>query len=264
MHILLNVGGKNITADKILIATGGRPSRGDIPGNEHAVVSDDAFYLKDLPKNVLVVGGGYIAVEFAGIFNGYGADTTLVYRGEKILRGFDIDVRLHLAAEMEKKGVKFIWDSVIDRIDKKGKDLEVYFSNGSMAHYDQVLCAIGRIPNTSDLGLEQVGVKMNDNGAIMVDDFYRTSVENIYALGDIIDRYQLTPVAIGEAMKLASESFQWNPRKDGLCGYSHGCFLRPTRWHGWANGGGCASEVWRYRSFSIDLSGAKRYADWFH
>ena len=89
--------------------------------NEHAVVSDDAFYLKDLPKNVLVVGGGYIAVEFAGIFNGYGADTTLVYRGEKILRGFDIDVRLHLAAEMEKKGVKFIWDSVIDRIDKKGK-----------------------------------------------------------------------------------------------------------------------------------------------
>ena len=209
----LNVGGKNITADKILIATGGRPSRGDIPGNEHAVVSDDAFYLKDLPKNVLVVGGGYIAVEFAGIFNGYGADTTLIYRGDKILRGFDIDVRLHLAAEMEKKGVKFIWDSVIDRIDKKGEDLEVYFSNGSMAHYDQVLCAIGRIPNTSDLGLEQVGVKMNDIGAIMVDDFYRTSVENIYALGDIIDRYQLTPVAIGEAMKLASNLFNGTREK---------------------------------------------------
>ncbi|MEC9207543.1 MAG: glutathione-disulfide reductase [Pseudomonadota bacterium] len=209
----LNVGGKNITADKILIATGGRPSRGDIPGNEHAVVSDDAFYLKDLPKNVLVVGGGYIAVEFAGIFNGYGADTTLVYRGDKILRGFDIDGRLHLAAEMEKKGVKFIWDSVIDRIDKQGKDLEVYFSNGSMAHYDQVLYAIGRIPNTSDLGLEQVGVKMNDIGAIMVDDFYRTSVENIYALGDIIDRYQLTPVAIGEAMKLASNLFNGTREK---------------------------------------------------
>lgn len=209
----LNVGGKNITADKILIATGGRPSRGDIPGNEHAVVSDDAFYLKDLPKNVLVVGGGYIAVEFAGIFNGYGANTTLIYRGDKILRGFDIDVRLHLAAEMEKKGVKFIWDSVIDRIDKQGKDLEVYFSDGSMAHYDQVLYAIGRIPNTSDLGLEQVGVKMSDNGAIMVDDFYRTSVENIYALGDIIDRYQLTPVAIGEAMKLASNLFNGTREK---------------------------------------------------
>ena len=209
----LNVGGKNITADKILIATGGRPSRGDIPGNEHAVVSDDAFYLKDLPKNVLVVGGGYIAVEFAGIFNGYGADTTLIYRGDKILRGFDIDVRLHLAAEMEKKGVKFIWDSVIDRIDKQGKDLDVYFSDGSMAHYDQVLYAIGRIPNTSDLGLEQVGVKMSDNGAIMVDDFYRTSVENIYALGDIIDRYQLTPVAIGEAMKLASNLFNGTREK---------------------------------------------------
>ncbi len=209
----LNVGGKNISADKILIATGGKPSRGDIPGNEHAVVSDDAFYLKDLPKKVLVVGGGYIAVEFAGIFNGYGADTTLIYRGDKILRGFDIDVRLHLAAEMEKKGVKFIWDSVIKRIDRQGKDLEVYFRDGSMAHYDQVLYAIGRIPNTSDLGLEQVGVKMNDNGAIMVDDFYRTSVENIFALGDIIDRYQLTPVAIGEAMKLASNLFNGTREK---------------------------------------------------
>ena len=209
----LNVGGKKITADKILLATGGRPSRGDVPGNEHTVVSDDAFYLQELPKNVLVVGGGYIAVEFAGIFNGYGADTTLIYRGDKILRGFDIDVRLHLAAEMEKKGIKFIWDSVIDRIDKQGKHLEVYFSDGSMAHYDQVLYAIGRIPNTSDLGLEQVGVKMNDNGAIMVDNFYQTSVENIYALGDIIDRYQLTPVAIGEAMKLASNLFNGTREK---------------------------------------------------
>ncbi|NBP71847.1 MAG: glutathione-disulfide reductase [Alphaproteobacteria bacterium] len=204
----LDVGGEKVTADKILIATGGKPSRDDAPGAEHAIVSDDAFYLEELPKRVLVAGGGYIAVEFAGIFNGYGADTTLIYRRDMILRGFDIDVRRHLAAEMENKGVKFMWNSVIERIDKVGGGLDVTFSDGSMAQYDQVLYAIGRVPNTSNMGLEEAGVEMTDNGAIVVDDYYRTSVENIYALGDIIDRYQLTPVAIGEAMKLASNLFK--------------------------------------------------------
>ena len=204
----LDVGGETVTADKILIATGGKPSRDDAPGTEHAIVSDDAFYLEELPKRVLVAGGGYIAVEFAGIFNGYGADTTLIYRRDMILRGFDIDVRRHLAAEMEKKGVKFMWNSVIERIDKVDGGLDVTFSDGSQQQFDQVLYAIGRIPNTSNMGLENVGVQMNDNGAIVVDDYYQTSVENIYALGDIIDRYQLTPVAIGEAMKLSSNLFK--------------------------------------------------------
>ncbi|MGB0631610.1 MAG: glutathione-disulfide reductase [Alphaproteobacteria bacterium] len=204
----LDVGGEKVTADKILIATGGKPSRDDAPGAEHAIVSDDAFYLEELPKRVLVVGGGYIAVEFAGIFNGYGADTTLIYRRDMILRGFDIDVRRHLAAEMEKKGVRFMWNSVIGRIDKVDGGLDVTFDDGTTQQYDQVLYAIGRIPNTGNMGLEEVGVEMNGNGAIVVDDYYRTSVDNIYAVGDIIYRYQLTPVAIGEAMKLASNLFK--------------------------------------------------------
>ena len=203
----LDVGGDKVTADKILIATGGRPSTDDAPGTEHAIVSDDAFYLEELPKRVLVAGGGYIAVEFAGIFNGYGADTTLVYRRDMILRGFDADVRTHLAGEMEKKGVKFLWNTVIDRIDKVDGGLDVTFSDGKVEQYDQVLYAIGRVPNTRNMGLEEAGVEMTDAGAIVVDDYYRTSVDNIYALGDIIDRYQLTPVAIGEAMKLSSNLF---------------------------------------------------------
>ena len=211
----LDVGGEKVTADKILIATGGKPSRDDAPGTEHAIVSDHAFYLEELPRRVLVAGGGYIAVEFAGIFNGYGADTTLIYRRDMILRGFDIDVRRHLAAEMENKGVTFMWNSVIERIDKVDGGLDVTFNDGSTAQYDQVLYAIGRIPNTSNMGLEEVGVEINDNGAIVVDDYYQTSVENIFALGDIIDRYQLTPVAIGEAMKLSSNLFKGtNERMD--------------------------------------------------
>ncbi|PPR09534.1 MAG: Glutathione amide reductase [Alphaproteobacteria bacterium MarineAlpha11_Bin1] len=204
----LDVGGEKVTAEKILVATGGKPSRDEVPGEENALVSDDAFYLKELPKRVLVVGGGYIAVEFAGILNGYGAATSLVYRRDMILRGFDLDVRRHLAAEMEKNGIKFIWNSAIQRIDKVNLGLDVTFSDGSLSQYDQVLYAIGRVANSANMGLENVGVEVSANGAIKVDDYFRTSVENIYALGDLIDRYQLTPVAIGEAMKLASNLFK--------------------------------------------------------
>ena len=209
----LDVGGEKVTAKKILIATGGKPSRDEVPGAQYAIVSDDAFYLEELPQRVLIVGGGYIAVEFAGIFNGYGADTTQIYRGDMILRGFDVDVRRHLAAEMEKRGVKFIWNSVIERIDKVDGGLDVTFSDGSLLQYDQVLYAIGRLPNSANMGLEDVGVEMKADGAIVVDDYFKTSVENIYALGDLIDRYQLTPVAIGEAMKLASNLFKGTSEK---------------------------------------------------
>lgn len=209
----LDVGGEKITADKILVATGGKPQVWDTPGFEHAIVSDAAFYLEDRPDRVLVVGGGYIAVEFAGIFNGYGAETTQVYRGDKILRGFDDDVRVHLAAEMEKKGINIVWNTIIDRIDKVDGGLDVTMSNGEVHQYDQVLYAIGRVPNTGNMGLEEAGVTLNDSGAIVVDDYFQTSVDNIYALGDIIDRYQLTPVAIGEAMKLASNLFKGTREK---------------------------------------------------
>ena len=209
----LDVGGEIVTADKILIATGGKPQVWKTPGFEHAIVSDNAFYLEDRPDRVLVVGGGYIAVEFAGIFNGYGAQTNLIYRGDKILRGFDDDVRVHLASEMEKKGINIIWNEVIERIEKVDAGLDVTLSNGDVKQYDQVLYAIGRVPNTRSMGLEEAGVKLNSDGAIVVDDYFQTSVDNIYALGDIIDRFQLTPVAIGEAMKLASNLFKGTREK---------------------------------------------------
>lgn len=204
----LDVGGETVTADKILIATGGRPETDDVPGAKHAIVSDDAFYLSERPNRVLVVGGGYIAVEFAGIFNGYGADTSLIYRRDLFLRGFDMDVRIHLAQEMEKNGINLIWNTVIERIEKTNDGLNVTMSNGETGQFDQILYAIGRKPNTRNMGLEDVGVEMTDKGAIVVDDYYQTSVDNIYALGDIIDRFQLTPVAIGEAMKLSSNLFE--------------------------------------------------------
>ncbi len=204
----LDVGGETVTADKILIATGGRPETDDVPGAKHAIVSDDAFYLSERPNRVLVVGGGYIAVEFAGIFNGYGADTSLIYRRDLFLRGFDMDVRIHLAQEMEKNGINLIWNTVIERIEKTNDGLNVTMSNGETGQFDQILYAIGRKPNTRNMGLEDVGVEMTDKGAIVVDDYYQTSVDNIYALGDIIDRFQLTPVAIGEAMKLSSNLFK--------------------------------------------------------
>jgi glutathione reductase (NADPH) len=209
----LDVGGQTVTADNILIATGGKPQVWDTPGFEHAIVSDDAFYLEERPKRAMVVGGGYIAVEFAGIFIGYGCETSLVYRGDTILRGFDLDIRTHLMGEMDKKGIKFVLNSVIEQIKKVDDGLDVTLSDGSVQQVDQVLYAIGRVPNTENLGLEAAGVEVNDNGAIVVDDYFSTNVKNIYALGDIIDRYQLTPVAIGEAMKLASNLFRGTKQK---------------------------------------------------
>ncbi len=204
----LDVGGERITARRILIATGGQPQLPDIPGAGHAILSDDAFYLERCPGRVLVVGGGYIAVEFAGIFNGYGAETTLAYRGELFLRGFDVDIRRHVAREMKKKGVRILWKTTVESLEETSEGLEARFSDGSAATFDTVLYAIGRSPNTEGLGLEDIGVALNAKGAVIVDDEFRTNLDNIYALGDVIDRYQLTPVAIGEAMKLASNLFR--------------------------------------------------------
>jgi len=204
----VNVGGvQQVTADKILIATGGKPRDLGSEGSEHAIVSDDAFYLDDLPSRILIVGGGYIATEFASIFNGYGADTTLAYRGELFLRGFDVDVRHHLAEEMVKRGVNILWNTQVLSIEKVDGGLNVALSDGTIRQVDQLLSAVGRVPNTANMGLEEVGVEVTADGSISVNDYYQSSVENIYALGDIIDRHQLTPVAIGEAMKLASNLF---------------------------------------------------------
>ncbi len=206
--------GKNqtVTADKILIAVGGWPwLPDDLPGVEHAISSNEAFHLPELPKSVLIVGGGYIAVEFAGIFNGMGADTTLVYRGPNILRGFDDDVRTHLADEIEKRGIKVILGSQHERIEKTANGLVSHLTDCPPVTSDVVMFATGRKPKVDGLGLEAAGVKLNDAGAIVVDAQSRTNVENIWAVGDVTDRINLTPVAIREGAAFAETVFKNNP-----------------------------------------------------
>jgi glutathione reductase (NADPH) len=210
----LELVGKNrtVTAQTILIATGGRVSiPAEIPGVEHAITSNEAFHLAALPKSIMVVGGGYIAVEFAGIFNGLGVDTTLVYRGPNILRGFDEDVRAHLSEEIEKRGVKLIVGTQHERIEKTDQGLVSVLDNGVTLTTDQVMFATGRAPYVEGLGLENAGVKLNDKGAVAVDQYSRTSAPNIYAVGDVTDRINLTPVAIREAAAFAATVFANKP-----------------------------------------------------
>ena len=203
----LDVGGQTITADKILVATGGWPCVPDFPGKEHVITSNEAFFLEDLPRRCIIVGGGYIAVEFAGILHGYGSHLTQLYRGDLFLRGFDSDLRSHLAGEMKKQGIDLRFNANIARIEKAGDVLVATLEDGATLEVEAVMYATGRVPNTRTIGLEEIGVEMKRDGAIVVDGHFRTSVPNIYALGDVIDRYQLTPVAISEAMVLSSNLF---------------------------------------------------------
>ena len=201
-----------VTAGKILIAVGGRvwmPS--DVPGIELAISSNEAFHLPALPKSIVIVGGGYIAVEFAGIFNGLGVDTTLVYRGTNILRGFDEDVRVHLADEMRKRGIKIVLDSQHERIEKTPAGLVSHMKSGEGLISDAVMFAVGRVPYVDELGLEKAGVVLNGRGAIAVDQHSKTSADNIYAIGDVTDRINLTPVAIREAVAFVETVFKANP-----------------------------------------------------
>src|SRR5262249_24109923 len=161
--------------------------------------SNEAFHLKELPPRVLVTGGGYIAVEFAGIFAGLGARVTLAHRGELFLRGFDDDVRSHLAAEMKKRGIELRVGSRVAKLERSGASLTATFEDGKSLEVDQVLYAIGRDPNTAGLGLDSLGVKQNDDGAVAVDRFSQSSVPHVYAIGDVTNRLNLTPVAIHEA-----------------------------------------------------------------
>jgi glutathione reductase (NADPH) len=204
----VSVNGKNYTAKYILVATGGWPSVPDIPGKEHAITSNEAFFLDDLPKRVIVVGGGYIAVEFAGIFNGLGSKVTQLYRGPHFLRGFDDDVRHFLADEMRKKGVDLQFNTNIARIEKRGDALLAEMEDGSEMEADVIMYATGRNPNARGIGLEEAGVELNGKGAVVVDDYFKTSVDSIYAIGDVIDRIALTPVAIAEGMVLADNLFR--------------------------------------------------------
>ncbi len=210
--VKLTATGETVRAERILIATGGAPSLGkDIEGREHVISSNEAFHLKELPKRILIQGGGYIAVEFAGIFNGLGSEVTLVYRGENILRGFDDEVRAHLRGEMEKRGIKVITKHIVEAVEKVDHGLCVELSGHDDVMADAVMFATGRRPNVAGLGLQAAGVTLNEKGAIAVDDYSRTSVPHIYAIGDVTDRIALTPVAIREGHAFADTVYGNRP-----------------------------------------------------
>nr|WP_315235319.1 glutathione-disulfide reductase [uncultured Albidiferax sp.] len=203
----VQVGEQRYSAEHILVATGGTPSLPSIPGAEHAVVSDAMFDLEPFPQRLLVVGGGYIACEFASIFNGLGAQVSQVYRSQQLLRGFDDDVRNFLAQEVRKAGVDLRLETDVASILRTAAGLEVRLANGDTLTVDQVLYAIGRVPNVQGMGLETLGIAQGKDGAIEVDRHYQTSVPSVYALGDVTARLQLTPVALGEAMALIDHLF---------------------------------------------------------
>ena len=197
------INGITITAERILIATGGWPSVPDFPGNEHVITSNEAFFLDALPEKIVIVGGGYIAVEFAGIFHGLGVDTTLIYRGPLFLRGFDHDLRENLAEEMHKKGINLLFNTNIEAIEKNKNKYNARLTNNESLITDLIMYATGRTPNTSNIGLEITEVALDAKGAIIVNENYQTSVPSIYAIGDVTDRVNLTPVALAEGMSLA-------------------------------------------------------------
>ncbi len=203
----IDVGGRRVTAATILIATGGWPVKPGIPGSEHSITSNEFFELEEQPRRAIVVGGGYIAVEFAGILNGLGTDVVQLYRGEQILRGFDKDVRATLAQEMRNKGIDIRVESRIQHIEKTTAGLIATCEDGAILEADAIICAIGRTPNTAGLNLEAVNVAQRDSGAIIVDRYSRTNVDNIYAVGDVTDRIALTPVALNEGLCFSQTVF---------------------------------------------------------
>jgi glutathione reductase (NADPH) len=211
-HTVQVAGGDRVRAAHVLISTGGAPSFGDnIPGIEHAISSNEAFHLPELPRRVVIQGGGYIAVEFAGIFAGLGAHVTLVYRGENILRGFDDDVRQHLRMDMEKHGIRVVTGRTITAIEQAGTHYSVQLSSGYHIPADKVMFATGRAPNIAKLGLKEAGVEIAKNGGIAVDEYSRTTAQNIYAVGDVTNRINLTPVAIREGHAFADTVFGGKP-----------------------------------------------------
>ncbi|MGQ0656537.1 MAG: glutathione-disulfide reductase [Chromatiales bacterium] len=198
---------RQLTAEYILVATGGRPHVPDFPGREHVVTSDETFFLERLPRRALILGGGYIAVEFACIFNGLGVDTTLVHRGSTCLRGFDRETVAVLTDAMRERGVRLCFGAQVASVARDASTLNVMLTTGETLETDLVLSATGRLPNTANLGLAQTGVTLSERGAVRVDADYRSSVSSIFAVGDVIDRVRLTPVAVAEGSAVAQTLF---------------------------------------------------------
>lgn len=225
----VELGGRRITAEKILIATGSRPHLPSLPGIEHAITSNEAFHLPSLPKRVLIVGGGYIAVEFAGIFAGLGCQVSQLYRGSLFLRGFDRDLRIELAEAMRRRDIDLRFDSDVARIDRnEAGDVAVTLVSGEQITTDLVMYAAGRTPNTAQLGLDAVGVEQDQDGAIVVDEYSQTSVPNIWAVGDVTNRLNLTPVAIAEGQAFVETVFNENPQKPDYDNVPTAVFSQPS------------------------------------
>ncbi|MHB8668129.1 MAG: glutathione-disulfide reductase [Burkholderiales bacterium] len=246
----VEIGGRRISARYILVATGDWPVVPPVAGAELAISSNEAFHLAELPRSVLVVGGGYIAVEFASIFNGLGVDTTLVYRGAHLLKEFDADLGEFLAGEMQKKGVRIRFHSNIERIARpaNGGALRATLADGATLEADCVMYATGRAPNTRGLGLDHAGVKLAANGAVVVDAKFQSSVPSIYAVGDVIDRVLLTPVALAEGMVVAENLFGSGGRSMDYEGIATAIFSNPS-----VGSVGLSEAKARERSGDIDI-----------
>jgi glutathione reductase (NADPH) len=242
------VEGRRHTAKYILVAVGSWPMVPKIPGAEHAISSNEAFHLTDLPNKVIIVGGGYIGVEFAGILHGLGAHTTLLYRGELFLRGFDGDIRRTLADEMRKRGIDLRFNTDIARIDKVGDRLHATLNAGTGVEAKQILYATGRVPLTQNLGLERAGAELKANGAVAVDEYSKSSVDSIYAIGDCTDRLMLTPVAIAEGMAVANTLFNDRPTKPDYLNVPTAIFSMPN-----CATVGLTEEQARQRDYQVDI-----------
>jgi glutathione reductase (NADPH) len=227
-RVRLAKSGSELTAERILIATGGRPALPEnLPGAELGITSNEAFLLDKLPRRLLIVGGGYVALEFANIFHGLGSETRIVHRGDRMLRGFDDDLRSHLHIETERLGVKLSMKATVTKIEKSGDARRVTLSNGETVDADVVLFAVGRHPNTEGLGLDRAGVKLDDAGAVIVDEFSRSCVESIYAIGDVTNRMNLTPVAIRDGHAFADTIYNKRPTSVDHSSVPSAVFGRP-------------------------------------
>ena len=244
----IEVAGRRVSAAHILIATGGWPVKPKMAGAEHAISSNEAFFLERLPERIAIVGGGYVACEFAGIFHGMGSRVVQLYRGPLFLRGFDHDLRATLADEMGKKGIDLRFNADVARIERTASGVSAVLPTGETLEVDQVMFATGRAPNTSGIGLEAAGVKLNGKGAIEVDAYSRSSVPHIYAVGDVTDRINLTPVAIAEGQAFAETVFDDSPTRPDHTNVPSAVFSQPE-----ISTVGLSEETARRRLAAVDI-----------